>query len=182
MSIRDDVGGLGGVRRGLVADLSRKLEGEVPRLDPYVCPRHRDSAAGATIIPSLRASPIQKVSEHRGVQVQDVVVSGLGASVLDTLSTVQYPASPLHFSARVAPRSRSNSLRLREGSPVVRATTLTSHALPRTSSNGASKRRMEDFLAYVVALDAERLSNTSHESRSDSLSGVKRHSNEKSTR
>ena len=37
--------------------------------------------------------------------------------------------------------------------------------LPRMSSRDASKCGVEDFLAYVVALDAERLLNTSHESR-----------------
>jgi len=89
VSIRDDVGDVGGIHRGWVADPSRKIEGQVPQLDPYVCPRHRDSAAGATIIASRCASPIQKVSEHRGVQVQDVVVSGLGACVLDTQRSVQ---------------------------------------------------------------------------------------------
>jgi len=33
------------------------------------------------------------------------------------------------------------------------------------SSRGASKCGVEDFLAYVVAVDAERLLDTSHESR-----------------
>lgn len=35
--------------------------------------------------------------------------------------------------------------------------------LPWTSSSGPSKRRVEDFLANLVALHAERLLNTSHQ-------------------
>ena len=41
--------------------------------------------------------------------------------------------------------------------------------LPWTSASGPSKRRVEDFLAYLVALDAERLLNTSHQARRAAL-------------
>jgi len=38
-----------------------------------------------------------------------------------------------------------------------------------TSSSGPSKGRVEDFLAYLVALDAERLLNASHQARRAAL-------------
>jgi hypothetical protein len=41
--------------------------------------------------------------------------------------------------------------------------------LPWTSNSCPSKRRVEDFLAYRVALDAERLLNTSHQARRAAL-------------
>ena len=41
--------------------------------------------------------------------------------------------------------------------------------LPWTSSSGSSKRGVEDFLAYLVALDSKRLLYTSHQARRAAL-------------
>ena len=49
--------------------------------------------------------------------------------------------------------------------------------LPWTFSSGPSKRRVEHFLTYVVALDAERLLNTPHESRRAVLIALARRAN-----
>jgi hypothetical protein len=155
VSIRDDVGDLGGIHRGLVIDLSPQARGRGSAVGsvrlparPRLCRRGHDH-------PVSSCQPNQKVSEHRGVQVQDVVVSGLGASVLDTLSSVQYPAKCLQWSVRRPdePRFTADVQRQRVEAP--------NGGLPRV---GRSPRRPRERCLSQAVEVARRLKKAGRES------------------